>query len=106
MRKIKFSCIFAGAGFLISFVFGLFSGRDIGLVLLRAIIFALIYALIGFGISFLYEKFLSDDSSDLSSDSINVNPGNKDSVQKGQVVQTIRARYPEKSYGSLSPARF
>ncbi|MCI6809495.1 MAG: hypothetical protein MR958_04800 [Spirochaetia bacterium] len=86
MRKIKFSCIFAGAGFLISFVFGLFSGRDIGLVLLRAIIFALIYALIGFGISFLYEKFLSDDSSDLSSDSINVNPGNKDSVQKGQVV--------------------
>jgi len=86
MRKIKTICIFAGIGFLISFVFGLFSGRFIVFVLLRALIFTVIFALLGLGISFLFEKFLMDEGSDISSDSINVNSGSKDSVQKGQLV--------------------
>lgn len=87
MRKIKIISVFAVIGFLISFVFGLFSGRGAGSILLRALIFTVIFALLGLGISFLFEKFLMEDGSDLSSESLNVSSnGNKDSVQKGQLV--------------------
>lgn len=87
MRRIKTICAFAILGFLISFIFGLFSGRFIVFVFLRALIFTAIFALLGLGISFLYEKFLDDESSDMSSESINVNSSTgKETVQKGQLV--------------------
>ncbi len=63
MKGIKFGCVFAGLGFLLSFISGLFSHTSILSILLKALIFAIIFGALGFLISFIYEKFLDDGSS-------------------------------------------
>lgn len=92
MRKVKASIAFAVCGFLISFVFGLFSHTAFGFVLLKALIFAVIFAVLGFCISFIYDKFLDDSAGENSSDSSDLSSSApKSEVQKGQIVDfTIR----------------
>lgn len=67
MKNIKFVSFSAGAGFILSLTFGIFSKSGILKVLLTALAFALIFAVLGFGLSFVYEKFLSLDSSEIDS---------------------------------------
>lgn len=67
MKNIKFVSFSAGAGFILSLTFGIFSKSGILKVLLTALVFALIFAVLGFGLSFVYEKFLSLDSSEIDS---------------------------------------
>ena len=62
MRGAKYIGLFAGCGFILSFVSGLFSHSSILSVLLKALIFAIVFGLLGLGISFLYNRFLSDGS--------------------------------------------
>lgn len=50
---------FAAVGFVLSFLFGLFSGVGFLHILLRAVIFAAVFAVLSILISFLEEKFLS-----------------------------------------------
>lgn len=50
---------FAAVGFVLSFLFGLFSGVGFLHILLRAVIFAVVFAALSILISFLEEKFLS-----------------------------------------------
>lgn len=66
MKNLKFILGFAGFGFVLSFISGLFSGSSFGLILVHAIIFAVVFAILGFGVSFLYDKFISTDSSEPS----------------------------------------
>lgn len=101
MKGLKFSCIFAGCGFLLSFLFGLFSHTSILSVLLKALIFGIIFGVLGFCISFIFEKFLYEDSAnDFSTD---VSQGDSGSVpgsagSKGQLVDiTIQDEELEKS---------
>ncbi len=69
MRNIKFVAGFAACGFILSFVFGLFSHTTFISVFAKAFIFALVFAVLGFGISFLANKFLLEDNgSEFSSD--------------------------------------
>lgn len=72
MRSIKVLIFSAAFGFLLSFVFGLFSHAVILIVLLRALITAVVFAGLGFVISFVSDKFLFEDSdsSDISVDSV------------------------------------
>lgn len=67
MKNIKFVSFSAGAGFILSLTFGIFSKSGILKVLLTALVFALIFAVLGFGLTFVYEKFLSLDSSEIDS---------------------------------------
>lgn len=67
MKNIKFVSFSAGAGFILSLTFGIFSKSGILKVLLTAFVFALIFAVLGFGLTFVYEKFLSLDSSEIDS---------------------------------------
>lgn len=60
MRNIKYISIFAASGFVLSFVFGLFSHSSFWIILLRAVIFGVIFAALGFLISIVFNKFLSD----------------------------------------------
>lgn len=63
MKGIKFASVFAGLGFLLSFISGLFSHKSILSVLLEALLFSIIFGALGFLISFIYYKFLDDGSS-------------------------------------------
>lgn len=67
MKNIKFVSFSAGAGFILSLTFGIFSKSGILKVFLTALVFALIFAVLGFGLTFVYEKFLSLDSSEIDS---------------------------------------
>lgn len=67
MKNIKFVFFSAGAGFILSLTFGIFSKSGILKVFLTALVFALIFAVLGFGLTFVYEKFLSLDSSEIDS---------------------------------------
>ena len=72
MRSIKALIVSASFGFLLSFVFGLFSHAAILIILLRALITAAVFAGLGFLISFISDKFLFEDSdsSDIAVDSV------------------------------------
>lgn len=67
MKNIKFVSFSAGAGFILSLTFGIFSKSGILKVFLTALVFALIFAVLGFGLTFVYEKFLSLDSCEIDS---------------------------------------
>lgn len=89
MRNYKSILYFAIFGFLISFIFGLFSHSNFLTVLIKAIIFLLVFALLGGIISFVFSKFLDDDSTnDLSGDE-----GSNSSIQennsKGKIVDLV-----------------
>lgn len=84
MHNIKFISIFAGFGFFISFICGLFSKSKFLIVLLRAFIFAIIFGLLAFLISFLYNKFLNDDSAeDISDGSVGADGTNSSGASSG-----------------------
>lgn len=72
MRSIKALIVSAAFGFVLSFVFGLFSHAAILIVLLRALIIALVFAGLGFALSLVSDKFLFDDSegSDIASEPV------------------------------------
>lgn len=102
MKGLKFSCIFAGCGFILSFLFGLFSHTSILSVLLKAFIFGVIFGILGFCISIVFEKFLYDDSmNEFSADiaqSESGAPVAASSIAKGQMVDiTIQDEELEKS---------
>lgn len=59
MINPKYICIFAGVGFFVSFIIGLFSGNGFLHPLLIALIFAVVFALLSFGIQIVYNKFLT-----------------------------------------------
>lgn len=63
MKGIKVAGVFAGLGFLLSFISGLFSHKSILSILLEALLFCLIFGALGFLISFIFNKFLDDGSS-------------------------------------------
>lgn len=69
MRKVKAISTFAILGFLISFVFGLFSHSNFISIFLKALIFTIIFSVLGFLVTFVFSKFLDEDvSGDLASD--------------------------------------
>lgn len=61
MKNIKFVASFSVAGFILSLLFGLFSGAGFLHILINAIIFALVFGVLSFGISIIYDKFLAID---------------------------------------------
>lgn len=63
MRNIKFVSAFAVCGFLLSFVFGLFSHTSILSILLKALITGVCFGILGFGIDFVFGHFLAEDTS-------------------------------------------
>lgn len=63
MRSTKFIGLFAGCGFVLSFVAGLFSHSSILSVLIKALIFAVVFAALAFAISAVFNRFLSDGTS-------------------------------------------
>lgn len=102
MKGIKFISFFAASGFVLSFLFGLFSHSSFISVLLKALVFGLIFGILGFAISIVFEKFLADDSGDFSGEytSEDGNTGVKQTPSKGQIVDiTIQDEELEKSEG-------
>ena len=61
MKNSKLIIVSASAGFVLSFVFGLFSHSRFIRIFLTAVLFGLIFALIAILISFVYTKFLDID---------------------------------------------
>ncbi len=86
MPNIKFVSVFAGFGFILSFVFGLFSHSSFLMILLKALVFAIIFALVSGFISGAFNKFLDEPSMADSEDSTNDEVSNPTSNLKGQVV--------------------
>lgn len=86
MRKIKSVAVFAAIGFVVSFVFGLFSKRGFGFILLTALIFALIFAVLGLVIDLLFNKVLLDDSDSEQTIDSSVNSTDNAEAKKGQIV--------------------
>ena len=58
MRKIKSVIYFSIFGFIISFIFGLFSHSSFFYIFSKALLFFVIFAVLGFIASFLFSKFL------------------------------------------------
>lgn len=67
MKNIKIVSIFAVIGFILSLVFGLFSGSGFLRVLLTALICSIVFAVLGLALSFVYEKFLLVETSEYES---------------------------------------
>lgn len=61
MKNIKFVASFTVAGFILSLLFGLFSGAGFLHIFINALIFALVFGVLSFGISIVYDKFLAID---------------------------------------------
>lgn len=66
LKNATLTAIFAGIGFLLSLIIGLFSPVYPGVLFLRAFIFAIVFAVLSFCIRFVFGKFVSvaDNSSD------------------------------------------
>ena len=89
MRNFKSILYFAIFGFLISFVFGLFSHSSFISILIKAIIFLLIFAVLGFIISFVFSKFLDDESTNDLSGEEGLNSSSQENNTKGRVVDLV-----------------
>ena len=90
MRNVRFISVFAAIGFILSFVFGLFSHSSFISILLKALLFGIIFVGLGFLISFIFCKFLSDtDSIDFSTDDSSENNNSIPSASVGQNVDII-----------------
>ena len=101
MKGIKFLMISAASGFILSFLFGLFSHTSIISILLKAILFAVVFGILGFLINLAVYKFLIDESQDskelsgMNSDGNVIYSGNESKT--GQVVDiTIQDEELEK----------
>jgi len=94
MQNIKFVSIFAACGFVFSFLCGLLSKSKFYIILIRALIFGVVFGLLALLISFLYNKFLKDDSSDLSEgagvDSGSAAPAGKTETRGNRVDFVVR----------------
>lgn len=92
MRNIKFISIFAACGFVLSFVFGLFSHSSFLLILLRALLCSVIFVVLGLLISFIFQRFLLD-SNTLGFESEDVNDSQQknstNSKKPGQVIDVV-----------------
>lgn len=90
MKNIKFVAVFSVCGFILSFLFGLFSHSHFLSVLLKALIFGILFGGLGFGISFLFSKFLLEDTGSSNGFDVDVPAaGQKDyegEKSKGQIV--------------------
>lgn len=64
MRNIKFISVFAAVGFILSFVFGLFSHSSFISILLKALIFSVCFVVLGIVINLVFNKFLIDPNAD------------------------------------------
>ena len=71
MNKTKYLISFASVGFVFSFIIGLFSSVPFGIILLRALISALVMACVYFAGSVVFEKFLDEGGTSVSSASSN-----------------------------------
>ena len=89
MRNFKSILYFAIFGFLISFVFGLFSHSSFVSILIKAIIFLLIFAVLGFIISFVFSKFLDDESTNDLSGEEGLKSSSQENNTKGRVVDLV-----------------
>ena len=89
MRNFKSILYFAIFGFLISFVFGLFSHSSFLVIFVKAIIFLLVFALLGFVISFVFSKFLDDDSTNELSGEDGTNSSVQENNTKGKIVDLV-----------------
>ena len=101
MKGIKLLVISAASGFILSFLFGLFSHTSIISVLLKAILFAVIFGILGLLINFAVNKFLIDDlqtSADLTEANSAENQNSSGNESKtGQMVDiTIQDEELEK----------
>ena len=101
MKGIKLLVISAASGFILSFLFGLFSHTSIISILLKAILFAVVFGILGFLINLAVYKFLIDESQDskelsgMNSDGNVIYSGNESKT--GQVVDiTIQDEELEK----------
>ena len=63
LKKIIITSI---CGFILSFLFGLFSGATILVILLRALCFAIVFALLALLIQIVTSKFFEEDDRKLS----------------------------------------
>lgn len=95
MKGIKVIAVFSSCGFVLSFVFGLFSHSPIGIIFIKALITTVVFFVLGFLISFIYKKFLDDSLNEEISDSSD----NNNSVNsKGQNIDiTIQDEELEQS---------
>ena len=101
MKGIKLLVISAASGFILSFLFGLFSHTSIISILLKAILFAVVFGILGFLINLAVYKFLIDESQDskelsgMNSDGNVIYSGNESKT--GQMVDiTIQDEELEK----------
>lgn len=86
MKNFKFPIVFSAIGFILSFVFGLFSGSGFFKILLTALIFGVVFAALSFLIQFLNDKFLTVES---NGDSENVTNSVNPDAAPGQKVNII-----------------
>lgn len=90
MKNAKFVAGFAVCGFILSFIFGLFSHSSILSILLKALIFGIVFGVLGFVISFLSDKFLLEENgNDFDTDISNASPktaNSENSDSKGHIV--------------------
>lgn len=87
MRKVKSVIYFSIFGFIISFIFGLFSHSSFFSIFSKALLFFVIFAVLGFIASFLFSKFLDDDTLDVSTEERPV--ANNEKISKGTVVDLV-----------------
>ena len=84
MRKVKYISAFAVLGFLISFVFGLFSHSNFVSIFLKALLFTVIFSILGILVCFVFSRFLDEEvSADISPDS--PMPASNETNTKGKV---------------------
>jgi len=83
MKGAKFIGFFAGCGFLLSFLFGLFSHTSFLSVILKALLFAVVFGILGLLINILFEKFLAEEGSEFSSDGMGL--GTTGTVSDGDI---------------------
>lgn len=100
MKDIKTVSISAASGFILSLIFGLFSGSSFGKVFLTALVAAVIFAVLGFIISIVNEKFLAVESSEVDSPSPSVSSDNTTSTVGNNVDIVIEDQELERSESS------
>lgn len=83
MLNTKLTSISACIGFVLSFIFGLFSKSPFYKILLTAIIFAVVFAALSFVINLIYEKLLKVE------DSSEDQPKAEDFINNGTVGQNV-----------------
>ena len=92
MRNMKFVIIFAACGFVLSFVFGLFSHSSFLFILIKALVSGAIFVGLGVLISFIFKKFLLDSNSfdTEPEDSPDLSQKVTDNTQKpGQIIDIV-----------------